>query len=1396
MPDGSFAELYAWQPTMSQQAPAFPVISLAPDLPVRPDAQGLLALLFAGYHALRVTRELAGGFSGSRILMVHPLRADGDAELPSVVKLDAPAKILQEYQAYQNHVRGRLSGVPEVWGAPVISPDGNLGALRYGLVGSGLFPVESLAIHLQRASADRVAEVLEGRLLVQLGYLWHQARPQESRFRSCGYARLLPVDLLLRADMPPTAVPVPALSAVWGDASAATSVQPGRWLNLRGLRCLERSADGRQFTLGPPQSDEDNPRGGPRWRLLGPLPEPEPSPEMGEILATDCFAQVIGDRDALLRERFAAAFSAADAPTPPPDLHAATLPRADEAQAMPNPLLGLDALLDRPRHLALGPIHGDLNLDNVLVDAKTGGVRLIDFADSRRDHVFHDLLRLETGIITRWLAVASPIASGAMLVDLFDTLLTHPDQDPPDNALRGPSLALLCLRRAVAHQLTDAAGWSDYLEGLSLYLVGAAKFPNLDARARRVAFWAAAAALRTAARIAGGWMPDAEALEAALALRLARNPALEAYRRRRIGAWSGPRHEADGNFVALTVLLDQGEEALGGRWQAQARRYTGLEHLLQEEAAPALVLLGPPGAGKSTLLRQLDLSLAKAGLADAAAPLGFMVNLNAYAPSAAADGAPSDLVALDWLAARWRATAPALPPLVELLQQGRLVLLLDALNEMPHLDAADYRAKVLDWRRFLQWLAAECPGSRAVFSCRNLDYSAPLSSPRLRVPQLRVEPLDDAAVLAFVQRYGGQAADGLWQRLRSSPFLDLMRNPFLLRLLVEVQGGAEDLPVGRAALVTAFLRRALGREVERSHPALAADDLLSERDRRRLAQDRWADPLALPEGGVLTAGLTRLADRIQRRGRAGQGSQLRVPVDQALAWMALSGPGAAESLLRAGLALAVLDEDPGRDEIFFFHQLFQEYFAARALAANEDIAPLASPWRWNEVQPSLADTVAAIAAADPLPPLPTSGWEETAAMAAVMAADSTAFLRAIAAVDLPLAGRSAAAGDLRPHLDPEILDDLRWSLLLRAEDQAADLRHRIACGLALGELDDPRLVARHGPLGPYRQPTLVTLPGGDYEMGTDDLEAAADARPRHRVALPTFQLGRFAVTNAEWACFLAAGGYDDERWWPTADALDWMRGGPITAEGWRHNWREWWRRFQADPEVLESMGRAGQLTPAQLELWRDLSRLDRDALEARLTARFAATRRRAPRWWTEDTGHLSRPVVGISWYEAQAYCLWLSAQTGAAFRLPSEAEWEAAAADLPSATRLPSSDVDTPVPGLDLRCNAMAAHVRITTPVGIFPQSRSARGIDDLRGNSFDWTVSLYGRSADKPAWSYPYRPEDGREDPSATADWLRVARGGSFADHGPALAASYRYPLHPALPHRTVGLRLALSGP
>ena len=77
-------------------------------------------------------------------------------------------------------------------------------------------------------------------------------------------------------------------------------------------------------------------------------------------------------------------------------------------------------------------------------------------------------------------------------------------------------------------------------------------------------------------------------------------------------------------------------------------------------------------------------------------------------------------------------------------------------------------------------------------------------------------------------------------------------------------------------------------------------------------------------------------------------------------------------------------------------------------------------------------------------------------------------------------------------------------------------------------------------------PPLVHIPAGTVQMGSSRWQVwwltrrkfpAEDELPRHLVQVPEFSIGQFPVTNAEYACFVAVGGYRQEQWWRTAAAL-------------------------------------------------------------------------------------------------------------------------------------------------------------------------------------------------------------------------------------------------------------------
>jgi len=146
-------------------------------------------------------------------------------------------------------------------------------------------------------------------------------------------------------------------------------------------------------------------------------------------------------------------------------------------------------------------------------------------------------------------------------------------------------------------------------------------------------------------------------------------------------------------------------------------------------------------------------------------------------------------------------------------------------------------------------------------------------------------------------------------------------------------------------------------------------------------------------------------------------------------------------------------------------------------------------------------------------------------------------------------------------------------------------------------------------------------------------------------------------------------------------------------------------------------------------------------------------------------GRGERPVINISWDDAQEFIAWLSKKTGQAYRLPSEAEWEYAARGGANSPYWWGKEVGTGRAKCE-DCGGDGA--RQTVPTGSFRPN--AFGLYDTAGNAAEWVQDC---------WNPTYRgaPRDGSAWTTGDCS-LRVLRGGSFANKATYLrsAARFRY--------------------
>jgi formylglycine-generating enzyme required for sulfatase activity len=305
---------------------------------------------------------------------------------------------------------------------------------------------------------------------------------------------------------------------------------------------------------------------------------------------------------------------------------------------------------------------------------------------------------------------------------------------------------------------------------------------------------------------------------------------------------------------------------------------------------------------------------------------------------------------------------------------------------------------------------------------------------------------------------------------------------------------------------------------------------------------------------------------------------------------------------------------------------------------------------------------------------------------------------------------------------------------------------RMEAGDALGLLGDPRIT----------DDAWVEVPAGEFLMGTTPQELEEIVKrygkgwadwakrevPQHRVHVDVFRIGRYPVTNQEFKRFMDAGGYDTCRYWSD--------GG--------------WQWLQRKPEE-----------------------------EKDLPERRSGEGRNEPAYWNDPNLGIrkpNRPVVGVTWYEAVAYCNWLTEKLrregkigeGEEVRLPTEAEWEKAARGTDGRWWPWGNEWD------EGRANTSEGGVHEFTPVGIYPSGVSPFGVFDMAGNVWEWTSSLY-----KP---YPYEADDGREDQDR--DGSRVIRGGSWLNPQDLARCASRRGLHPDLRFRggVLGFRCCSRSP
>ncbi|MCB0276235.1 MAG: SUMF1/EgtB/PvdO family nonheme iron enzyme [Calditrichaeota bacterium] len=283
---------------------------------------------------------------------------------------------------------------------------------------------------------------------------------------------------------------------------------------------------------------------------------------------------------------------------------------------------------------------------------------------------------------------------------------------------------------------------------------------------------------------------------------------------------------------------------------------------------------------------------------------------------------------------------------------------------------------------------------------------------------------------------------------------------------------------------------------------------------------------------------------------------------------------------------------------------------------------------------------------------------------------------------------------------------------------------------------------------------LCHVPAGPFYLGDDKGELDENL-------VYDYFISRFPITNAQFKAFVKANGYSDPQWWQEARE--------------HRYWNEKGFKGRIDDQP-----------------------------------------RQGPKPFREPFGLPNHPVVGVSWYEALAFCRWLSVVArekgwlpdNYEFLLPSEIEWEKAARgglQIPLSPQIvslgqfpaaPGQDTplqDNPAPNRQYPWNGegnLTEHMNFdetrlgeSNSVGAFGLGASPYGPEETSGNVWEWTRSLLE--------DYPYRSEDGRE--KLDIDKRRVVRGGAFYYFQRNARCSFRYNYSPYDRTYNIGFRIVL---
>ncbi|MBN1370341.1 MAG: phosphotransferase [Anaerolineaceae bacterium] len=407
------------------------VIEAGAGMALAAEERRLLQALFRRYARLVLEGEFLSGYSGARTFLARPVQSGGASDALTIVKIGPRKGIQDEFDNYERFVKDRLPPVTaRIQHPPLAVAGSERAALQYTCINEpGRRPLS-----LRQALLDEPNPSLLLRLFETFGpHWWMQRQPYAFRWGQ-EYDRLFPPHLALEPWPGGTRGLTPP---VVDQRLQVSEMAPFMVVRIGGGFTSEKRVDG-GWTLTWPAAPGHAPL---RARWLS------KQPPGGPVLAR------VADTRWTLMAKWVEGCDLGD---------------------LPDPLTVLPGWLDEPVNGTRATIHGDLNLENVLVGPGSL-VWLIDFAQTREGHPLFDFAHLSAEL------VAHVLAPRAGSLEAFREML-----------LAGDEPLLDAVEAISARCLFDTARPAEFYRAAALACLGTIKYPNRSPLARQCLYLAAA----------------------------------------------------------------------------------------------------------------------------------------------------------------------------------------------------------------------------------------------------------------------------------------------------------------------------------------------------------------------------------------------------------------------------------------------------------------------------------------------------------------------------------------------------------------------------------------------------------------------------------------------------------------------------------------------------------------------------------------------------------------------------------------------------------------------------------------------------------------------------------------------------------------------------------------